>query len=114
MAVIRNKFNRAQVLHHLVAKECLDPQAHGCSVFDGERLAIHLIGKDGLRMPDQFHVKDLIERMLLRFREFWLHRLFPFLVGSKDSILRSWLYPDKLYNLSHAHPSPLRNTRPAL
>ena len=50
MAIVLHEFNRAQVLHHLVAKKCLDSETHGRSVFDGERLAIHLIGKDGLRM----------------------------------------------------------------
>src|SRR5579863_3451656 len=114
MAVIRDHLNRAQILHHLVTQNCLNPQTQGSAMKNGQWLAIHFIGKNGLRMLCQFHVNNLIKDLVLCFCKLRLDRLLATLVRRKYRIFCFRQGSTELQNLRLGYSPPFGNARPAL
>src|SRR6185437_4229778 len=52
---LRYQFDGADELHHDEAQLRLHPQPERRSMRDRQRVAVHLVGEQGLRMPGQLH-----------------------------------------------------------
>src|SRR5579862_608880 len=86
----------------LVAELTFDPQPQGSAVPDGERLVIHRVGEQGLRMEGVDKIHALVIRRLIK----------P--IGAMEHHeTRVRLQPDLLEKMSELNARPLANGAPA-
>src|SRR5579871_407352 len=80
-AVVADEFYRAQVLDHLVAKQRFDAQAQRRSMLEGQRLPVHLVGQNRLRMARKLQIDHFVIGVVLRLFQFRLDGSFALLEG---------------------------------
>jgi len=111
VAVVGDELDPLDVLHHRESELGLDPQAQGRSVDNGQRLSIHFIGKNGLRITRRIHVDGAVKaaargRAGLAAR-FVVERIQSNVPGRIER-------PAEFDNIFERDAAPLRDSRPAL
>src|SRR5690348_7640123 len=83
-------------------------------MWNGQRLAIHFIGQNGLRMRREFHIEYFIEGLIERLGKLCLDRFLPHLIGGEDDVSRSRHQLAQLENLGQRDSAPFGYARPSL